>query len=451
LLKYIGHGSIEKVSFTQLIQISEKRVEVMNSSRSLVEPGGVGSLKFSIVLLVATFSLIACKQSSSDPVGTWRGFIKNPSGEEVAFTLEVKREDGQIVGSLVNGDERTTSTSGSFVGNTLKLRYDYYDGELTATVDKDQMRGSFDRQWRKQTLKRELRAERGEKRRGSASAGANISGEWVLRVGEAPKRSVWRAAFKQQGSDVRGTIIPVSGDWGELTGALENGRLTLNRFDGINSRVIKAELKADGTLEGIVDLGLFDPMRKVIAERLDPENEESIAGLPDPLNYTRMSNAAEPLRFSFPDLDGRIVSSTDERFKNKVVIVSITGSWCPNCHEESPLLQEFYDRYRGRGLEVVALAFEYTGDPKRDLEQVKIFARRHKITYPMLLAGSTEEGEIGRRLPQLVNFGAYPTTIFIGRDGLVKRIHTGFEGKATGERFAKLKAEYEELIKDLLE
>ncbi len=423
----------------------------MNLTRNFVEPGGPGLLKSSIVILVATFCLIACKQSSSDPVGTWRGFIKNPSGEEVAFTLEVKREGGQIVGSLVNGDERTTSTNGSFDGNTLKLRYDYYDGELTATVDDDQLRGTFDRQWRKQTLKRELRAERGEKSGGSASAGANISGEWVLRVGEAPKQSLWRAAFKQEGSDLRGTIIPVSGDWGEITGTIENGRLTINRFDGINSRVIKAELKPDGTLEGVVDLGLFDPKRKVIAERLDPENEESIAGLPDPENYTRMSNQGEPLRFSFPDLEGRIVSSTDERFKNKLVIVSITGSWCPNCHEESPLLQEFYDRYHGQGLEVVALAFEYTGDPQRDLEQVKIFARRHNISYPMLLAGSTEEGEIGRKLPQLVNFGAYPTTIFIGRDGLVKRIHTGFEGKATGERFTKLKAEYEELIKELLE
>jgi hypothetical protein len=47
-------------------------------------------------------------------------------------------------------------------------------------------------------------------------------------------------------------------------------------------------------------------------------------------------------------------------------------------------------------------------------------------------------------------FGAYPTTIFIGRDGLVKRIHTGFEGKATGERHTRLKAEYVELIETLL-
>jgi peroxiredoxin len=163
-----------------------------------------------------------------------------------------------------------------------------------------------------------------------------------------------------------------------------------------------------------------------------------------------MSNPAEPLRFSFPDLAGQQVSSTDERFKNKVVVVSITGSWCPNCHEESPLLQNFYQRFHSEGLEVVALGFEYTGDAKRDLEQLKIFAQRHHLTFPVLLAGSTEEGEIARKLPQLVSFGGYPTTIFIGRDSLVKQIHTGFEGQATGERHRKLVKDYEELIKQLL-
>jgi len=163
-----------------------------------------------------------------------------------------------------------------------------------------------------------------------------------------------------------------------------------------------------------------------------------------------MSNPSEPLRFSFPDLDGKDVSSTDDRFKNKVVAVSITGSWCPNCHEEAPFLQEMYDRYGAQGFQPVALAFEYTGETARDLEQVKIFAKRHNLKYPVLLAGSTEEGQIQQKLPQLINFGAYPTTIFIGRDGLVKRIHAGFEGRATGERFTRLKSELEELIKELL-
>ncbi|HEX5083584.1 MAG TPA: TlpA disulfide reductase family protein [Blastocatellia bacterium] len=405
-----------------------------------------------LIIFVAVFS--TCKKAA-DPVGLWRGTIITNSGEEVAFTLEVKREGNGIVGALINGDDRTVSTSGAFEGDTLKLRYDFYDAELIAVITGDELGGGFTRQWQKQLLPRKLRATRVTASAGAAQAASiqsnssqDISGDWMIRAGAEPKVSFWRAAFKQRGSEAKGTIIPVSGDWGEMTGSFENNQLTLNRFDGINCRVLKARLTPQGTLEGFVDFGLFEPKRKIVAERLTAENKASVASLPDPNNYTRMKNPTEPFRFSFPDPDGRMVSSTDERFKNKVVIVTITGSWCPNCYDEAPVLQEFYDRYRDRGLEVVALSFEYTGDAARDTRQVAAFAKHLGVKYPTLYAGGVEDAE--KTLSQLENFGAYPTAIYIGRDGLVKHIHAGFEGKATGDRFIKLKSEIQALIEDLL-
>lgn len=411
------------------------------------------ALFFLLLLLIS--GLTGCGRKTSDPVGIWQGTIKNNSGETVAFTLEVKRDGDKVIGELVNGDERIASTNGSFDDGKLNLRYDFYDAGLTATIDGDHLQGTFERQWQKQRLKRELHAMRGaESKAGGGESNADITGEWLMKVGEEPKISYWRAAFRQQqsqqGIQLSGTIIPVSGDWGMMTGSFEKGELRLNRFDGINCRVFRARLTAEGKLEGIADFGLFDPPRKVIAERITEGNKQIVANLPDPMNHTRMSNPAEALRFSFPDSNGKLVSNTDELFKDKVVAVSITGSWCPNCHEESPFLQEMFDRYGKEGFQPVALAFEYSGDTARDLEQVKIFAKRHSLKYPVLLAGSTEEGQIQQKLPQLVGFGAYPTTIFIGRDGLVKRIHAGFEGRATGERFTKLKTELEDLIKELL-
>lgn len=408
--------------------------------------------RFGLFLLLSSAVVLgACGRKPVDPVGVWRGAIKNNSGETVAFTLEVKRNGDQVVGELVNGDERTVSTGGTFDGDKLNLTYDFYDAKLTATIDGDHLQGTFERQWQKQRLKRELHASRGAAAKPApGTSSADLSGEWVMTVGQGPRLSYWRAAFRQQGGEVSGTIIPVSGDWGTMTGGFENGELRLNRFDGINCRVFKAKLTPEGKLEGIADFGLFDPPRKIVAERITDANKQIVANLPDPMNHTRMSNPAEPLRFSFPDVSGKLVSNTDELFKNKVVAVSITGSWCPNCYEEAPFLQQMFDRYGKEGFQPVALAFEYSGDPARDLEQVKIFAKRLNIKYPMLLAGSTEEGQIQQKLPQLVGFGAYPTTIFIGRDGLVKRIHAGFEGRATGQRFTRLKTELEEMIKTLL-
>jgi thiol-disulfide isomerase/thioredoxin len=399
-----------------------------------------------LAAFVAVAGLSACQREIGDPIaGTWQAVVLNKAGEEVAFKLDLTREGEQVSGALVNGDDRVVSTSGSFDGQTLRLRYDFYDGDLTATLEGDELRGEFSRQWRKETLRRQLRARRGVRQAGSkASSGAEISGDWLLRVGEGDKQRIWRAAFRQQGSEVTGTIIPVSGDWGTLTGTFANGQLALSRFDGINAHLFKAKLTERGTLEG-----LLDSERKVVAERAASAQRDSTLAPPDPNSYTSMKNPAEPFHFKFFDLGGKIVASTDERFRNKVVIVTVTGSWCPNCHDEAPVLNELYDRYHTRGLEIVGLSFEYTGNWDRDHRQVKTFVARHKIKYPMLLAGSTEEAE--QKLSQLANFSAYPTTIFIGRDGLVKKIHAGFEGPATGERFTRLKAELDALVRELLE
>ena len=399
--------------------------------------------------------LSACRGRATDPVGIWTGSIGNPSGETVAFELEVTRDEGGRYGvTLRNGEDRTSSTgSAAWDGKTLRAPFDYYDGELLLTIVGERLDGEFRRQWQKKLLRRELHGTRGERPRGPDPGGAALSGEWVLTVGVAPNQRYWRAAFQQDGSLLRGTLIPVSGDWGRFSGTFDGEQLILNRFDGVNSRLLRGRLRPDGRFEGIVDLGLPDPVapvRPVVGERLDAGNAGNVASLPDPDNYTRVSNPAEPFRFAFPDLSGQLVTSTDERFRNRVIVVSITGSWCPNCHEESPLLEQYYRTYRQRGLEVVALAFEYTGEEKRDREQLRIFGARHQLSFPILLAGTTDDGEVQRKLPQLVNFGAYPTTIFIGRDGLVRRIHTGFEGKATGERHVRLKAEYESLIEQLL-
>ena len=117
----------------------------------------LGFALFVFSLITCAVAISACKKNN-EPVGIWRGQIKNNSGEDVAFTLEVKREGDKIVGSLVNGDDRTVSSSGTFEGNTLKLRYDFYDAELTAVIDGDDLIGGFTRQWRKQILARKLRA-----------------------------------------------------------------------------------------------------------------------------------------------------------------------------------------------------------------------------------------------------------------------------------------------------
>mgnify|MGYP003341113274 CR=1 FL=1 len=146
-------------------------------------------------------------------------------------------------------------------------------------------------------------------------------------------------------------------------------------------------------------------------------------------------------------MDGKPTASDDPRFRGKVVVVSIGGSWCPNCHDEAPFLSELYKGYHDQGLEIVAFAFEEEAQLK-DPVRLRAFIRNFAITYPVVLVGQPEQ--LAEKVPQAENLNAFPTTLFIGRDGRIRAIHAGFASKATGEFYGKGKDEMTAIVKDLL-
>jgi hypothetical protein len=99
---------------------------------------------------------------------------------------------------------------------------------------------------------------------------------------------------------------------------------------------------------------------------------------------------------------------------------------------------------------VVSVFFEYTGEPARDHEQVRLFLKRHGLGWTVLYAGMIEDGAVERAFPQLAGFGAFPTTIFLGRDHRVASVHAGFAGPANREEHEGLKKELEELTERLV-
>ncbi len=398
-------------------------------------------------LALALTFLSSCqrKRDIATLPGIWNGTIYLKNRDEVPIKVELKVEGQKVIGSFLNGDERVTSTSGSFDGTKLMLKFDYYDAELEASFARRELIGAITRTWRQTKLVRALKLWKGGEPMiiPAAAEGKDVSGAWEMKVGEGEQQKTWRLLVQQKDAALTGTILTPSGDWGTMTGQFAYGKLQLARFDVINAHLFRAALNEQGQLAGMVDLGQGDAPRKVLATRVS-------SSAPLATQNTRVHNPLEPFKFSGIDFTGQTITSDDPRFKNKVLLIEITGTWCPNCYDEAPLLKDLYARYQSQGLEVLGLSFEYTGDTKRDLEQVKIFAGKHGISYLMLLGGSTENDDIAKKLPQLVGFGAYPTTIFLGRDGRVKKIHAGFDGPVTGERHTRLKAEFEETVKELL-
>lgn len=389
---------------------------------------------------------LACSAArAQSPAGLWDATLKVEE-RAVAFRLDVQASGTGWKAAILDGERRIESTSGTLAGKRLTVRWDYFDAELTAEIEDGSMQGTYARRTRAGVVTRGFAARPFRPAASEQPAGTvNVAGQWRLQTDAARGVTVMDGLFRQAGAEVSGTIQRVDGDFGTLAGKLVGTYLTLSHFDGIRATLLEAEVRPDGTLAGTLD-----GRTRFTAARLDQAAKLGIAEPPDPARYVAVKNPAEPLRFRFEDLEGRWVSSEDEALRGKALIVTIMGSWCPNCHDEAEFLVEMDRRYRAEGLEVVALGFEYTGEVERDRGQLRAFARRHKAGYRFLLAGTTEEGSVLRALPQLASFGGYPATLYLDREHRVQAVHAGFAGPANAAEHEKLKAELERLVRDLI-
>ncbi|HEV8347875.1 MAG TPA: TlpA disulfide reductase family protein [Vicinamibacterales bacterium] len=359
---------------------------------------------------------------------------------EVPFRLELSGTGASAKGSFFNGDEKLTSTTGSFENGALVLSFDEYETKLEATLKDGRLEGQYSRGTRGAPYP--FQAKRFTPVKVEAANVPSIAGLWNVQVQSSKGESAWQLIVRQSGGEVSAAILRVDGDTGTLTGTFANGTFVLSHFSGARPLRVELTPQADGTLAVVQNKD--NPLTAIRSEIARAK------GLPepsDPSRFTTMRDPTEPLRFSFPDLSGKIVSNTDDRFRGKVVIVSISGSWCPNCHDEAPFLVELYRKYRGRGLEIVSLSFEEAAQLKNPT-RLRAFNKRYGIEYTVLLPG--EPRELADKMPQAVNLNSFPTTFYLGRDGRVRGVHAGFPGAASGKFHQETKDEITADVERLL-
>jgi thiol-disulfide isomerase/thioredoxin len=272
-----------------------------------------------------------------------------------------------------------------------------------------------------------------------------IGGEWIIPLHSDKGETAWRLIVKQTGGVAEAAILRIDGDTGTLSGRYDHGAFRLSHYAGERPALLEISALPDHSLKLVLTdtSGSHDltAVRQAVAAR------QGLAPT-DPTKHTTVQNRAEPFHFAFRDLAGKEITNADARFRHKVVVVDIMGSWCPNCHDEAPFLQALYARHHKEGLEVVALDFEQRPDQVTDPVRLRAFIARYGLTYTVLLAGETKE--VNAKLPQAVHLNAWPTTFFIGRDGLVKATHVGFTSPGSGPRDVETRREVERQVEALL-
>jgi thiol-disulfide isomerase/thioredoxin len=237
-----------------------------------------------------------------------------------------------------------------------------------------------------------------------------------------------------------GTFIAPDGDYGLLFAKQAGNGLQLNRFTGWQAIVITLE-KSAGTWSGEFYAASNDKPRPFILKPRADLNLES-----PPARRTALKNPNAEFVFSGVSQSGETVRSTDDRFKGKALIVDIMGTWCHNCLDEAPILEQLQQRFGKDGLEVVGLSFEIGDDPAVAKKNLQLYKDRFGLTYTLLFCGSLDEANVQKQIhSQLDNFFAYPTAIFIDADRKVQAIHSGFKGPGTGEEFQPQVQEFVEL------
>ncbi len=400
------------------------------------------AIQYVLPAVMLAVILAGCGSKPVDVSGTWNATIVS-GGVPVPFRLELTSQGGQAGGAFFDGDRRIPSNSGTINGDRLHLHFDTYNADLDATLRDGALNGNYTVHKAKKDLVRAVSASRmTEAAKPSEPSSSPLAGDWELRGMDGKEPVAWKMVVRENGPEVNAAILRLDGDTGALTGTFRDGTLSISHFSGARPALLEGTVKPDGTLDLTLDRKV-----KLTGVRAADAAARGLPPEPDAFHTTTVKNADEPLRFSAPDLNGQTVSASDARFRGKAMVVSIGGSWCPNCMDEAPFLIDLYRKYHARGLEIVGLNFE-SGDTDYDRKRVRSFVDRYGVPYPVLIAGTTDQ--VAEKLPQLVRFSAFPTTIFVGRDGCVKGIHDGFASVATGVEHEKLKQETDEMVERLL-
>ncbi|MDP2188096.1 MAG: TlpA disulfide reductase family protein [Sphingobacteriaceae bacterium] len=406
-------------------------------------------------LLMGLFVFSACKWGINIEgkyrlqEGDWRGALTTEGGE-LPFLFSLTRlTDSTFSLVLQDGDQLIETSEVEVIGDSLIARFPVFESTLIAGITSlgDSLHGRLIRVKYDEESTLDFIATRGGKYKFAAQVTRlpeDISGEWQTTLYK-PTGDTTPAlgVFSQRGNEISGTFRTPYGDYRYLTGILDGDSLYLSGFDGSGAYLVKANLNEDGSITGDLYAG-FSRIRTFKSVR-NPG-----FALPDPNSLTSLRNRDEVVTFSFPTPDGQEIGPQSPAYAGKVVVLQVLGTWCPNCLDETAFLADFHKKNRDRGFEVIGMGFERTKMPEKAFDNLRRLQQRFGAEYAMVLAGKPENEDVMAALPVMSKLVAFPTTLILDKTGRVRKVHTGFDGPATGAAYNAYVAEFTATIESLL-
>ncbi|WP_339653769.1 TlpA disulfide reductase family protein [uncultured Maribacter sp.] len=405
-------------------------------------------MRLSFALLIIFMLLVSCEEKNRNPIlkeGVWRVELDVMDFQVLPFNLRVnKKKNSSYTMQIINAEEVIEIDEIVTNGDSIIIKTPVFEGYLAGTFTDKEIKGQFI----KESLDRivPFKAIYGIEDRFDSETKKNnkdVSGIWETYFSpHSNEEYIGKGIFLQNKNRVTGTFRTTTGDYRYLDGIMDGDSLKLSAFDGAHAFLFTAKV-TDSSMTGIFYSGnhFKEPFVSIRNDGYE---------LPDPDSLTFINEGYDRLAFTFPESNGNMVSLNDDEYQNKVVIVQLMGTWCPNCLDESKFLVNYLNE--NENLKVIGLAFESAKTKEKAFKGIERLKDRIGLTYPILLAqfGSVDKVEAQQKLPMLNHVLSFPTTIFIDKKGKVRKIHTGFNGPATGDKFIEFKKNFNQLVTDLL-
>lgn len=385
-------------------------------------------------------------QTSDLQAGVWRGVLKLNDSTELPFNFEIKTTGQEVSMDIINADEHIKTTEFSFKDDSVFIKMPVFNSEFRLKKSSSFMTGVWINRSRKEETSIPFTAVYNQSQRFLLPQKKHplIKERWKVTFEPGTKDEYFSVGlFQTVDNKTSGTFTTETGDYRYLQGFSDDKKFIVSCFDGAHAYLFYADRKNGELING-----------HFYANKSGHENWVAIPDktfeLRDPYSLTYLKPGYSKIDFSFKNLEDKKVSLSDEKFKNKVIIVQLMGSWCPNCMDETKFLAGFYDAYKNKGVEVIGLAFERTSDFTKAIGNVTRLKTRFNASYEFLITEKTGKDQASDALPMLNAVMAFPTTIYIDKKGNVRKIYTGFNGPATGEKYTTYVQETTAFIEQLL-
>lgn len=395
------------------------------------------------------FSFVAFTQKSQTfKSGQWIGNLQLNEQIVLPFSMEFKNSKDNCYGIIINGDEVIDLGKINSINDTFHIPFPIFNTELIFTVqDKKTIAGSW-HNYNKANYSIPFVANYSKQNRFPKEKNKlkkDFSGKWETVFSKDGKDAYPALGlFKQTDDKISGTFLTETGDYRYLDGNVYGDKLYLSCFDGSHAFLFTAQENEKGELDG-----KFYSGKHWNSEWTAKHNE--FYSLPNPDSITYVKENAKNLSFEVKDLKGKPYVYPNNALNDKVVIIQLMGTWCPNCLDETDYFKQLYDKYHAKGLEIISIGYEVGDDFDKHVDRISTFKNKLDLDFTFLVGGSANKGTASKQFSALNEIISFPTSIFIGRDGQIKRIHTGFNGPGTGEYYKEYVEKTDELIKLMIE